>query len=145
MELLDEITKLAYESQLPKEINGHRRNTLIHLYRSWKGALYVPEKAHPAIKWSEKNLSLIKPDAIDTPWHTIDRSKKAENQVHVQDIKAPTHFVPANGSLPVKFKARDLKRKSEDNNNSFPCHSKKQKLNHHDTHHNIVPTKKRKP
>jgi len=71
LELLNDITKLAFESQLPEAINGHRRTTLIHLYHSWKGALYIPEKVHPAIKWSDKNKSTIKQDTEDTPWHTL--------------------------------------------------------------------------
>jgi len=131
LELLDEITKLAFESRLPKEINGHRHTTLTNLYRSWKGALYIPEKVHPAIKWSDKNQSTIKPEIADTPWHTIDRSKKADDQAQVQNSKAPAQFVPARGTLPVQFKEShlvNLKQKSEDAGDSLQYHSKKQKI-----------------
>src|ERR1700728_5186861 len=37
LELLDEITKLAFYSQLPPEINGHSQNTLIRQFHAWKG------------------------------------------------------------------------------------------------------------
>src|ERR1700683_1495430 len=37
LELSDKITKLAFYSQPPPEINGHSRNTLIRQFRVWKG------------------------------------------------------------------------------------------------------------
>ena len=52
LELLDEITRLAYHSQLPPEINGHSRNTLIRQFHLWNGLNHVPENLHLSIKWS---------------------------------------------------------------------------------------------
>ena len=52
LELLDEITRLAFHSQLPPEINGHSQNTFIRQFCSWKGLNYVPENLHLSIKWS---------------------------------------------------------------------------------------------
>jgi len=36
-ELLDDITRLRYEGQLPDHIEGHLRNNLIRLYQQWRG------------------------------------------------------------------------------------------------------------
>jgi len=52
LELLDEITKLRYEGELPDHIQGKFRNPLIRAYQKWKGTEYVPPITHPALKWS---------------------------------------------------------------------------------------------
>jgi hypothetical protein len=52
LEILDEITRLAFHSQLVPEIDGHCRNTLIRQFHMWKGLIYVPENLPPTIKWS---------------------------------------------------------------------------------------------
>ena len=52
LEILDEITRLAFHSQLVPKIDGHCRNTLIRQFHMWKGLIYVPENLHPTIKWS---------------------------------------------------------------------------------------------
>jgi hypothetical protein len=55
LEILDEITQLKYKSLLPKQMDGHWRNTLLINFREWKGLNYVPPKTHPVIQWNEKN------------------------------------------------------------------------------------------
>ncbi|KAI5897191.1 uncharacterized protein SCHCODRAFT_02470854, partial [Schizophyllum commune H4-8] len=53
LELLDDITKLRYEGQLPSHINVHRRLDLIAQYRKWRGAEYMPATVAAAIKWRD--------------------------------------------------------------------------------------------
>ena len=43
-EILDDITRLKYEGNLPNDINGSLRNCLIRQYQEWKGTDYVPNK-----------------------------------------------------------------------------------------------------
>lgn len=43
-EILDDITRLRYEGQLPEHVWGGLCNTLIRSYQNWKGTSYVPEK-----------------------------------------------------------------------------------------------------
>src|ERR1700691_5872065 len=88
LELLDDITRLRYEGQLPEHIQGHLRNNLIRLYQLWKGTGYVPEKTDQALRWSD--LELV--PAI------VAKSKKAPKQ---KETPIST-FVPAKGSSPVK-------------------------------------------
>ena len=65
--LLDEITKLAFDSQLALEINSHHQNTLIRQFRNWKGINYTPDKLHPNIKWSQERPYPLKAEIQDVP------------------------------------------------------------------------------
>jgi hypothetical protein len=71
LELLDEITKLRYEGILPASINGHRRNTLIRQYRSWKGINHVPSTVHKSIVWSERIPFDLPSLSNDTAWQLV--------------------------------------------------------------------------
>ena len=53
LELLDEITRLRFENQLPEYITENRHNTIIHQFQQWKGAKYAPQNVHPSIQWSD--------------------------------------------------------------------------------------------
>ncbi|TDL13767.1 hypothetical protein BD410DRAFT_734922, partial [Rickenella mellea] len=67
LELLDEISRLRYEGQLPAHIEGDRRNTLIKKFQDWKGQNYVPKNVHPAIQWSSKSpFELFETDKDNT-------------------------------------------------------------------------------
>ena len=53
LELLDEVTKTRYMGKLPPIVGGDTRNAVISSFRNWKGAQYVPNVVHPAIRWSK--------------------------------------------------------------------------------------------
>jgi hypothetical protein len=108
LELLDEITKLKYTRQLPSDINGHRRNTIIHQFQKWKGTSYIPANVHSALKWSKfDKFDMV--EATDSPWQIV----KKEGETKVKQYKSKKsdilNFVPAQGSAPLV-----LKRKLED-------------------------------
>ena len=71
LEILDEITRLAFHSQLDPEINGHCRNTLIRQFCTWKGLNYVPENLHPIIMWSAQHPNPLEPDVQVIPWQIV--------------------------------------------------------------------------
>ena len=71
LEILDEITKLAFHSQLVPEINGHCWNTLIRQFRTWKGLNYVAKNLHPTIKWSAQHLNPLEEDVQDILWQIV--------------------------------------------------------------------------
>jgi hypothetical protein len=112
LELLDEISKLRYEGQLPYCIEGNFRNPLIRAYQKWKGTDYVPPLIHPTLKWSVKDPMPILPVVTDAPWQIIDRKKKKENKIETTNIQSG--FVAAKGSVPVKS---GQKRKLEEAEN----------------------------
>ena len=72
LEILDKITRLAFNSQLPQNIDGHQRNTLIHLFRIWKGINHVPETVHPVITWSNKHMYPLQLEVLNSHWHVVD-------------------------------------------------------------------------
>src|SRR6202453_1230806 len=92
LEMLDTITKLKYEGNLPEEIHRLTRNTLIHAVQKWKGLEYVPNHYHSAIRTPMKLIDVV----TDSPWRIIDKSIKKF------DIKKTTRFVDAVGSTPLQ-------------------------------------------
>jgi hypothetical protein len=100
LELLDEISKLRYEGQLPYCIEGNFRNPLIRAYQKWKGTEYVPPLTHSALKWSVKDPLPILSVVTDAPWQIIDKKKKKE--VNIETTNIQSGFVAAKGSVPVK-------------------------------------------
>ena len=73
LELLDEITRLHYESKLPNTILGDRRNDLIYSYRLHKGMDYVPPTMHDSIKWSESD-PMLEPIDTNIKWNILTQS-----------------------------------------------------------------------
>ncbi|KZT00756.1 uncharacterized protein LAESUDRAFT_615968, partial [Laetiporus sulphureus 93-53] len=67
LELLDEITTLQYNKELPDIVQGVIRNPLIVSYRSWKGTQYIPKTMHRSLKWSNKD-----PEP-DSPWQIVSK------------------------------------------------------------------------
>jgi hypothetical protein len=49
LELLNEITRLRYEGQLPSHVKGINRREIIHAYRMWKGVAFDIEGLHPSL------------------------------------------------------------------------------------------------
>lgn len=95
-EILDDITRLRYEGNLPDDINGTLRNSLIRQYQEWKGTDYVPNNTDEALKWSKNDPMNVLPVITDSAWEIIDKSKKLKIVP-----KLITNFVPAKGSIPV--------------------------------------------
>src|SRR5882724_12204505 len=92
LEILDEITRLAFHSQLVAEINGHCRNTLIRQFRTWKGLNYMPDNLHPTIKWSAQNPNPLEADVKDVPWQIVNRKEIFNSKLNNSRIKASNSF-----------------------------------------------------
>ncbi|KAF8579609.1 hypothetical protein K439DRAFT_1648445 [Ramaria rubella] len=45
----------GYERNLPSDIIGDRRNTIIREYQLWKGSNFVPKHVHAALCWSNED------------------------------------------------------------------------------------------
>ena len=54
-EILNDITRLRYESLLPSHIEGSTRNSIIRQYQQWKGEHYIPNQVDIALHWSSKD------------------------------------------------------------------------------------------
>src|ERR1700723_3482107 len=130
LELLDEISKLSYEGNLPHHIQGNFRNPFIREYQTWKGTNYVPDLTHPVLKWSAKDPLPLLPVVTDAPWQIIvkkqtNKKKKKTGDIEDEDDapKIQSVFVAAKGSVPVNS---SKKRKVEDEEN-FSKSTKKTK------------------
>ncbi|KAH7903740.1 hypothetical protein BJ138DRAFT_1020149 [Hygrophoropsis aurantiaca] len=107
LELLDEITLLKYNDELPDNVTGHRRNTLADSYQKWKGKLYVPPRIHDMIKWSLLDPFVVDNSTEELEWGLVDRKKFNEDRRK----KEKESFVPAKGSKPIDV-ALPVKRKA---------------------------------
>ena len=76
LELLDDITTLAYRSILPKEINSLTRGIRIKQYQDCKGHDYVPKNVHRSIIWSSNSPFIQASIEEESDWKLIKRKKK---------------------------------------------------------------------
>ena len=54
LEILDDITRLKFDGQLPHTINGQLRIELTSSYMKWMGSSHVPDTVHPALNWERE-------------------------------------------------------------------------------------------
>jgi hypothetical protein len=107
LELLDEITKLQYENELPNYIYGTHRNVLIQQFQKWKGIAYSPKKIHSAICWNQSHpMSLVVLQKI-SPWQIIQNinAKKQANKTPKSNL---VNFVAAQGSIPINVNSASI-------------------------------------
>jgi hypothetical protein len=97
LELLDDITRLRYESKLPERIEGSFRNALIHKFQLWKGIHYVPTQTDLALRWTAQDpLDLI--SVVESPWKL---SNSKQTNIVPKSEKLSSMFLPAQGSQKV--------------------------------------------
>jgi len=139
LELLDEITRLAFHSQLSPEINGHSRNTLLRKFRAWKGLNYVPDNLHPLIKWSAQHSNPLEAEVQDIPWQIVNQKENLNSNLNNSILKAQNSFITAKGSMPIRFKTTIIKRKA---NNQGELHVIKKLTTLHNSNNNTSKQKK---
>ncbi|KAK0491918.1 hypothetical protein EDD18DRAFT_1358347 [Armillaria luteobubalina] len=96
LELLDEITRLRYNSKLDPRVLGLTWTDQIRAYRMVKGAQYVPSCIHRSIRWSDQD-PFVENELSNGKWCIVSEEKPT-----VKD-----KFVPAQGS--VKLSAHDVR------------------------------------
>jgi hypothetical protein len=119
LEILDEITRLAFHSKLMPEINGHCGNTLIKQFRTWKGLNYVPENLHPAIKWSAQQPYPSEVEMQGIQWKIVVQNEKLNSNLKSSTSSTPNFFAAAKGSKPPQHKTVEYtgtKRKADNQN-----------------------------
>ena len=116
LELLDEVTKLAFHSQLVPEINGHSKYTFIRQFHTWKGLNYMPENLHPIIKWSAQQPHPLEVKVQDIEWQIVDKKENLNSNLKSSIGEVPNSFVAAKGSMPLQHKILEhtgTKRKAD--------------------------------
>jgi hypothetical protein len=77
LEMLDDIGRLRYESQLDGTIVSDHRCELIQKFRKWKGDKYVPTEVHKAIRWGKFDPFQDLPDD-NLIWHIVEKHEKKD-------------------------------------------------------------------
>jgi len=114
LEILDEITTLRYNNNLPDCITGERRNIVIRQFQEWKGVDYVPKNVHTSIRWSKQDPMDKLSVTTDTPWQIVKNVRS--NKKYVAGSKSDsTGFITAKGSIPVSHVPKIEKRRLDDN------------------------------
>jgi PIF1-like helicase len=120
LEILDEITDLKYNGDLPEFVDGTHRKDLIAAFRAWRGNKYVPKHTHKAIAWNKCTLGEEWEDDESPiePWKVVSSQKKKENTSQPQPLEGADVFVLESGSqvLPlVREMPSSLKAHHTDN------------------------------
>jgi hypothetical protein len=105
-EILDDITRLRYEGNLPDGINGDLHNSIIHQYQQWKGTDHVPGQIDAALRWSSNDPLTLLSVISDSNWQIADKSK-GKMKIDAS-TKINSAFVPAKGSIPVALQKHKL-------------------------------------
>ncbi|KAF8577371.1 hypothetical protein K439DRAFT_1649094 [Ramaria rubella] len=112
LEILDEITKLRYEGNLPSDIIGEWRNTIIREYQLWKGSNFIPKHVHTALHWSKDDPFPLLDVAEDTDWYihqevTDGNAVKSDITPNKKIKFSHITYVAAEGSKPLPYLSHD--------------------------------------
>jgi hypothetical protein len=105
-EILDDLSRLRYEGNLPDGINRDLHNSIIHQYQQWKGTDHVPAQIDAALRWSSNDPLTLLPVVSDSNWQIADKSKGKKKIDALTKINSA--FVPAKGSIPVALQKHKL-------------------------------------
>lgn len=95
LEILDEISKLRYESMLPNDVNGIVRRDLITQFRKWKGDAHLPQHMHNALKLDKQSPFVLSP-CEDIQWKIVSGQNKTSENKRDKPVghKNTSSFVP---------------------------------------------------
>lgn len=126
LEILDEITNLRYQNDLPSAVIGNTRNSLISGFQKWKGSDFVPSNVHAAIQWGKFD-SLVVTESNNILWQIIDKKGKAKNIKETHN--SHNGFVPAKGTSIVQVPAAASPQKHKpDETSNLPVIPKSKKI-----------------
>ncbi|KAH6894767.1 hypothetical protein BKA70DRAFT_1117490 [Coprinopsis sp. MPI-PUGE-AT-0042] len=99
LEILDEITDLRYNGDLPEFIDGTHRKDLISAFRTWRGSKYVPKHTHKAIRWNKcsKGDEWENDDSPIEPWKLVVTDKSKNKSGRKGALTVEDDYVPACG------------------------------------------------
>ena len=123
LEILDDITKIRYEGDLPDYIDGLFRHDLCHKYVSWKGVHHVPAETDSALRWSANDPLHLSSTTDTASWKLVDKKLYQKKK----KTSSSSLFIPAKGSLSLSLKKRQLLNPLI----SFPKHAKIVQLSTH--------------
>jgi hypothetical protein len=81
LELLNEITELRYEQQLPHHVNGVNRRELMHTYRTWRGAEFSMDGLHPALASKQGEDDRFLHAAPMGQWQMLEKERPSKKEI----------------------------------------------------------------
>lgn len=114
LETLNDITRLEFHGELPREVHGATRSELLGNYQAWKGRLYVPPDVPLVLNWSDHPIESLDPPEQLSPWCIVSRSNENTKPSKTSEPNAR----PANRKRKTKsteWSSSKKKNKSEDN------------------------------
>ncbi|KAJ7929445.1 hypothetical protein B0H13DRAFT_1859657 [Mycena leptocephala] len=78
LELLNEITKLRYENNLPSDVKGLERREILRAYQIWKGGAHELSDLHHAVRWKKGDAPLIPARTAIGNWGLVGEDKPKE-------------------------------------------------------------------
>ena len=110
LEILDDITRLAFYGKLPETVGGVTREQLIYTYRRWKGEQHMPRRMPKQIQWSKFQPWENSEPGEDEIWRLVDKSRKGKDSNQNKPtqsspkIKSSTElpFITAKGTNALK-------------------------------------------
>ena len=123
IEVLDDVTRLAFHRKLPKTVGGVTRKQIIYTYRKWKGEMHLPRRMSRHIYWSKYQPWENSEPKEEEIWHLIKnepKQKKANatsklnqtsNNGTKKKLAVSTSFIPAKGTNTLKTLSDDLAKR----------------------------------
>jgi hypothetical protein len=71
LEILNKISQLIYEDQLPLKVDGNLCNALICQFQKLKGPDFLPEFVPKKLQWSPKDPMETLPVVTDSSWQLV--------------------------------------------------------------------------
>ena len=76
LEVLDDVTRLAFNNKLPNYIGGVTRKQIIYTYRKWKGVDHIPKRMSGQIKWSKQQPWEHSEPNEEEIWKIVEKQNK---------------------------------------------------------------------
>jgi hypothetical protein len=138
LELLDEVTKLRFNNELPSGVGGLTRTHLIHSYRLKRGEKYMPKNMPDALRWSDRSPFTIADPFDEAQWEIVDNKQvsKEKNSGPTSNTASGTlksgmqSFVVASGTKKLPKTGTEIsgkKRKRNDNDKSLEISQKRRR------------------
>ncbi|KAK0488096.1 hypothetical protein EDD18DRAFT_1081991, partial [Armillaria luteobubalina] len=114
LELLDEITRLRYNSKLDPRVLGLTWTDQIRAYRMVKGAQYMPSCIHHSIRWSDQD-PFIENELLNGKWRIVSEEKPTVKDKFVPaqgSVKCLSHKEDSNAHKRVRIEGTDVRLSS---------------------------------
>ncbi|THU95872.1 hypothetical protein K435DRAFT_557678, partial [Dendrothele bispora CBS 962.96] len=136
LEILDEITRLRFEKQLPEDFQGITRADCLTQYFKWKGEQFLPKNVPIQLVWSATN-PIESTENLNKVFEKHKRqTNKTKNSSSVYQLVDSDSYIVAPGTTEVQHRAQ--KHKLDNDQDNDKRHFKMRKLYLHKGQHGPI-------